>query len=243
MSYNKLEMKLSKYPDWKKPGRNLKFWEKTKIFSHNIRNWLNKYDQFNRLIIFLIAFEVYLTWVSEETKYYKYRNDFKATKELLIYEVLQGSVTFQYLYFFLIVCVEFIVLHSVIQFVLLKIWGWGSELKYKKDIISYTIVVSYGAKIFPILMVIWPYDTLLSTTIIKFIANIYVVEAVKIVTRKSYFKISLLFSGALLLRYITVKLILFLMMSNFDSAKFSRYAASEYELLLFRMYTKKSLYL
>ncbi|CAH00981.1 sterol homeostasis protein ARV1 [Kluyveromyces lactis] len=243
MTFNKLELQLRKHPEWKISRQKLSTWNQFKVFATNVRNWLKKYDQLSRLQVFLVAFEVYLNWVTVETKFSKYSSEFMFSNKLMIYNILEGSVWVQYLFFFAYVMIEMIVLHSVFQYVLINRWNWGKVLKYRKDIVYYILLISYGAKIFPILMLIWPYDTLLSTAIIKLIANIYIIEAVHIVTQKPYFKISILLISTLLLQYLLAQTILIIVVSGFDMSVMLSYIMSEYRLILFRMNAKKSLYL
>ncbi|CDO94058.1 unnamed protein product [Kluyveromyces dobzhanskii CBS 2104] len=243
IAFNKLELQLRKHAEWKAIRQTLKIWDQCKVLGQNARVWLNKYDRLNRLQIFLIAFEVYLNWVTAESKFLKDSNEYSHSEELMIYKILKESVWVQYLFFFSYVVIEMAVLHGMFQYVLISRWNWGRNLKFPKGIIYCTLLISYGAKIFPILMLIWPYDTLLSTTIIKLIANMYIVEAVHIVTQQSYPRIVVLLITTLLLQYILAQFSLMLIVSGLDTSRIYRYIMSEYHLVMFRMNAKKSVYL
>ena len=122
-------------------------------------------------------------------------------------------------------------LHSLTYHLLVKWFSWGHDVKYAKYVVSYTILLSYGAKIFPVLMLIWPYDTLLSTNIIKFVSSAYIIEALKIVTTQSYIDIIVLFTLVFFLRLISVRPLLSLIVTGGNIRLCIQYAKAELLLL------------
>lgn len=241
---NRLELHLAKFHKWDRStasGSTLS--QRIKILWNNMQNWLMKYDKLNRLQIFIVTFEVYLHWMAAETQMLKYQSVFHVADKLMIREILNSSIWRQYTFFFLQVIIEMLVLHFVFCHLLIKYWKWNATYKIRHDIIHYTITIANSAKIFPILMLIWPYDTLLSTTIIQMLANIYIIEAVHIVTRISYIKITSFLAATLILQYCLIQILLIAMVSGFDTSLTKSYLTWEYKLMLFKMNAKKSLYL
>ncbi|QLG73933.1 hypothetical protein HG535_0F04450 [Zygotorulaspora mrakii] len=187
--YNSLENELSKYKEWDiKKGRPL---EMAKSICENLKNWFLKFDRLNRIWVLLIAFEIYLTWVTEERKYSLFLNGDTfnsrfALKDLMMNKVFSWNPLYQYLYFAVRCMIDISIFHGLTSYLLLHWLKWGKDVKYAKDVLSYAILLSYGAKIFPILMLIWPYDNVVSMNIIKWIANLYIVESLQIVTNLPY---------------------------------------------------------
>ena len=63
-------------------------------------------------------------------------------------------------------------------------------------------------------MIIWPYDTLLSMNIIKYIANLYLIESLKIVTNLPYLIVVSIFIVSSLIKFIVIKSILFMLLAG-----------------------------
>lgn len=186
----------------------------TKII-RQFTNWENKFDMLIRLWILLFTFDIYLKWIFEE-------ENLKRGKQSIIlsntfYSNLSSfkfNIIYPYVYFAFYSLLDLTISHFLIQWFICNLIGWGHNIKYSKYIISYTILLSYGAKIFPILMIIWPYDTLLSMNIIKYVANLYLVESLKIVTNLSYLKIISIFIASSLVKFIVIKSALFILLTN-----------------------------
>ncbi|CEP61438.1 sterol homeostasis protein ARV1 LALA0_S03e02872g [Lachancea lanzarotensis] len=237
--YNSLEMELSKFPGNQHNGGSAssqtgsdRLIQSFLNLFFRLREWFVKFDKLNRVWIIITAFEVYLTWVSEERRFQtQTQAQSLEARGLLMYQLLSQSALAQYLYFTVYCVADFMILHNIAYFLLLKIFRWGSNVRYAKYVISYTILLSYGAKIYPILMLIWPYDTFFTTNVIKIVANIYIIEALKIVTNKSYFEIIILFSLVFLVRSLTVKPLLALLVTRGDFASCFQYAKSELQLM------------
>ncbi|SCU81753.1 LADA_0C00892g1_1 [Lachancea dasiensis] len=237
--YNSLELELSKFPDEAafesapkhegmatsvQESNNGKIGRVRRIgrWGRRLRNWFVKFDKLNRIWVIITAFEVYLTWVSEERKFQENGSD------ALVASMLSQGALGQYMCFAVYCAIDFMVLHNTTYCLLVALFNWGSKIKYAKYVVSYTVLLSYGAKIYPILMLIWPYDTLLTTGILKIVANLYVVEALKIVTNQSYAAIISLFSLVFLIRSLTVKPLVSLVVTKGDVMLSWQYARAEY---------------
>lgn len=232
LAFNKLEVHLSKYPEYDSVSKYSKLREKWLAAIRNLHIWYNKYNQLIRLWIFIITFDVYLSWINDEKRYQKFFHEGTNPARLVLHAFFDGSPILQYVFFCSSIVLELLFLSYGFQFALIKKWGWGAELKFAKDIISYTIILSYGAKIFPILALIWPYDALLSTVIIKFIANFYIIESLRIVTRIGYLQIISLFCVISIFQYIFGKFILVLMLFGCNWSAILHYVRFECEILL-----------
>ncbi|AET39245.1 sterol homeostasis protein ARV1 Ecym_4168 [Eremothecium cymbalariae DBVPG len=240
--FNSLEMNLRDYPDHFDNYNIYDF----RVFIKDWALWFKKYNRMNRIWLLLITFEVYLTWVTEESKYNNYYKDYKFNSryKIVVWDILQiSSPLHQYIYFAFYVIGDLTLLNKLTQQYLLKWAKWGTEYKYSNDIISYTMLLSHGAKIFPILMLIWPYDSLISTSIIKWIANFYLIESLKIVTNKPYSQIILLFTCVFLIRCVVVKSVLTLILSKGNIIEIQSYIRGEFELLRYRYLSKRDIFL
>ncbi|AMD21118.1 HEL163Cp [Eremothecium sinecaudum] len=239
--FNSLEMGLRDYPDYFDYSKG-RTWL---IYAYNWIIWLKKFDRLNRIWLLLITFEVYLTWATAEKKCGYYQNYVETyNAKLITYEALSmRSPLYQYTFFAFYVLGDLTCLHKIVHYYLLRWSKWGSQYKYAKDIISYTMLLSYGAKIFPILMLIWPYDGLVSTSIIKWIANIYIIESLKIVTNKPYLEIVTLVCFVSLIRCVTVKPIMAFLISKGNITVFLSYLQGELGLFKYRFLTKRDIFL
>ncbi|CCK67953.1 sterol homeostasis protein ARV1 KNAG_0A02640 [Huiozyma naganishii CBS 8797] len=229
--YNSLEINCSKYKPWK-PLRGAPLLQQPRLFRLNLRNWLQKYDTLNRLWVLLIAFEIYLKWINEESKMAQHSREGSDQGCIAKLGVFHWDIFHQYMFFALYSLLDISIFHYSLQFCIIGLCGWGRDIKLAKHIMSYTTLLSYGAKIFPILTIIWPYDTLLSMNIIQWVANLYVVESLKIVTNLSYFKIVTAVVATALLRTVTVKPLLFLFLTGCNYQQWKTCIASEGNFLL-----------
>lgn len=223
--FNSLEETLSKYDDWK--PLNLSAIHKhprgtLRRLRDNLRNWMFKYDMINRMWILLLTFEVYLRCISEETKYSKLINEYGAphlASSAIFLNTSLGMIhkwgsLYQSIYYFFYSTLDILIFHNLTQYIFMSWYRWQPDNKYASSIISYTILLSYGAKIFPVLMLIWPYDTLLTMDIIKQVANLYIIEALRIVTGMSYFTILRVFLFVTVIRVLVVKYLMNLVVTN-----------------------------
>ncbi|CAL9732758.1 protein Arv1p [Monosporozyma unispora] len=229
--YNSLETTLSKYPDEKKSTFAVTAnWKKyLQELWLRVSHWKKKFDKLIRLWILLFTFEVYLKWIMEEDHF---KHGQASVPISVMIQLPKLNVIYQYLYFALYSILDLTIFHFMIQWSICSFIGWGSNIKNSKYIISYTILLSYGAKIFPVLMIIWPYDTLLSMNIIKYIANLYIIESLRIVTNLSYSVIIPIFLEATLARFLLVKPILFLLLTRGNMTQLISYIKSELNSIL-----------
>ncbi|AQZ17327.1 ARV1 (YLR242C) [Zygosaccharomyces parabailii] len=207
--YNSLDYKLSSNSDSHlKCSEHITLTWLPTLF-YRFRNWLIKYDKLNRVWLLLIAFEIYLTWVIEERSYAMNSGFLESADSTRINPVLRKVFAWdplhQYLYFAFYCLLDISIFHSLTRHCIVSWSKWGQEVQNAKDVLSYAILLSYGAKIFPILMLIWPYDTVFSMNIIKCVANLYIVESLKIVTNLPYRWILQVFAFVLLVRWAIVK--------------------------------------
>ncbi|CCF59600.1 hypothetical protein KAFR_0H01910 [Kazachstania africana CBS 2517] len=231
MVFNSLEETLSKYDDWKSLDfRHQSLSETLEQTYCNIKNWILKFDTINRLWILLLTFEIYLKWMTEESKYYTYQNSRYSSFQLdtIIDKINSWSALNQYLYFAVYSIIDLTFFHNLTQYCIIKWYNWGENIRFAKYAISYTILLSYGAKIFPVLMLIWPYDdSTSSTSIIKWVANLYLIESLKVVTNLPYRAILKVFIFVTILKTVCVKPIMILLLTKGDSVQLKSYLYSE----------------
>lgn len=216
--YNSLESQLLSESSIKKSSNttinNSYYYYLTKIVK-KFMDWENKFDTLIRLWILLFIFDIYLKWIFEE------ENLKRGKSSIILFNTFYSNLSstkytfvYPYLYFALYSLLDLGISHFLVQWFICSLIGWGHNIIYSKYIISYTILLSYGAKIFPILMIIWPYDTLLSMNIIKYIANLYLIESLKIVTNLSYLIVISIFIISSLIKFVVIKSLLFILLTR-----------------------------
>lgn len=214
--YNSLEVSLT---DFDSDTRKSKHEKSNGRFHHKIAHWFTKYSPIFRLWILFVALEVYITWVEQEQKFHNNKDDiFNASLyKLIMQRVIKWHPVEQYFFFLTYCLVDNMCFHALMELLFYHWQDWGHNTKYPKQIISYTILLSHGVKIFPILMLIWPYDTLISMSIIKWVANLYLVESLKIVTSLKYHQILKLIAVVFIIRYLLLHtLSIFFLAFKFD---------------------------
>lgn len=244
--YNSLENTLSKYTERRSVEGSIANKARSLIF--NLNSWRLRFDKLNRIWVLLIAFEVYLTWATEERKYSLYceRNGTNAganTEDLIMAKLLSLNALQQYLYFAVYCIIDISLFHNITSYCIINWFHWGKNMKYAKDILSYAILLSYGAKIFPILMLIWPYDTVFSMNVIKWVANLYIIESLRIVTRLSYSSLLKLFLFVSVIRWTLVKPIMVLIIAKGDYHQIKAFCLSEFQLTLQKFMIKDNYFL
>lgn len=161
-------------------------------------NFIKRYRTILRLVVMILLFEVYLVWAYEEKN---------PNHSLAMSFILGQKIHDQYLFFIVKLMTEQFLLSFLIQVFYGWFLGWGKvtntmlnsrfQSGYYNSVLLTTILVSYSIKLFPILMLIWPYDnTSISITIIDFVRLINMIESLRIVTNQNYVVITsiLLFS-------------------------------------------------
>ncbi|QLQ82297.1 hypothetical protein HG537_0H00580 [Torulaspora globosa] len=232
--FNSLEGNSSKYSE--KHAVKGSIVDMVRSMAWNFNNWRLKFDKINRIWVLLIAFEIYLSWASEERKYSLYcerkgYND-PSIENLIMTKVLGWSPIRQYLYFAIYCVLDISIFHSMTSYGIVKLCHWGKNVKDAREVLSYAILLSYGAKIFPILMLIWPYDAVFSMSVIKWVANLYIIESLRIVTKLPYRSILKIFLLGSIIRWSLVKPIMVVLVTrgHFDQMKVM--FVSEFQLAL-----------
>lgn len=121
--------------------------------------WWNRYFRHFRLYLMAFLFEVYLQWATAERD---------GDVLPLTQAALNQPTWFQYTYFMLNSLLQHLVQVTVVL-QLLAWLGWGSQpnkyikSKYQRTyhvrVVLTAVLISTTIKLFPILMLIWPYDT------------------------------------------------------------------------------------
>lgn len=145
-----------------------------------------RYKKLARVVIVMILFDVYLAWAYEEKR---------AEHSLMISWILSKEIHTQYLLFIVKLIVELMVFHCSVQ-ILLYFYHWKVRNNnmtkrfprgYQIYVILITVLVASSIKLFPIVMLIWPYDQSIHTIkIINVIGFFNIVEALRIVTNLKY---------------------------------------------------------
>lgn len=216
--YNSLDHNLSQYVESKRPENGSLLWLRSKF--HLLKNWLIKYDKLNRVWLLLIAFEIYLTWVIEERSF-TIGFEMNEYGEVISISLMKDRIFSwdplnQYAYFTAYCIFDIWVVHNLTRFFIVDWLHWGQGVRNAKDVLSYAILLSYGAKIFPILMFIWPYDTVFSMNVIKCVANLYIIESLKAITNLPYSSILQISIMVWILRWVLVKFVMVLLITGGD---------------------------
>ncbi|ODV78581.1 Arv1-like protein [Suhomyces tanzawaensis NRRL Y-17324] len=203
--------------------------QKTDSGTSTIKNFIVRYRKLLRLITLIVLFEVYLTWAYEEKQQWN---------TLAMRYILTRPIYYQYLFFLLRLIAEQLVLNLTIQLVYRKLFKWGhtrnknlpeaSQNGYYTSVLLLTVLVSSSIKLFPILMLIWPYDkTSISGPVINIIAFINIIEALTIITNSSYLTATAVLLVATLLQLFISKQIVSLIISHFSGIDLAEILLSE----------------
>lgn len=152
-------------------------------------DWFQIYKLHIRRLFVIILFEVYLKWANEERK---------TTHRLIIHAILSQSMLTQYLFFIMKLVIEQFIFNFCIIGLFRNYCGWGQlrlnknipdnhQFGYSNTVLLSTVMVSSSIKLFPILMLIWPYDrSTISQPLINTICFINIVEALRVITNYRY---------------------------------------------------------
>lgn len=154
----------------------------------SLKEWFVRNRKVNRIRLLMILFEIYLTWAYEEKNY----NLGDSRGPLLVMNsILKKGAFSQYLYFSLKCISDDMITHALIPFLMFNFAGWNPKgytptnsyiKEYYRMALSLTILISGATKLFPILMLIWPYNDIAITNIISSAADLNLIEALRIVT-------------------------------------------------------------
>lgn len=156
-------------------------------------------SRINRIKFVMMTFEVYLTWAYEE-KIFRMP---ELHKSLAMTKVFSKTPIAQYFYFMAYCVLD----QFLLQFLSQRFFSSMIPAKLKKQsarIISSTLLLAYGARLFPILMLIWPYDSIIPSSVIKWVSHFYVVESLRITTNCSYKQVAFRFVLVTLIRIFIV---------------------------------------
>lgn len=201
--------------------------------------WLRR-NKVQRIRVLAVLFEIYLIWAYAEKNHYheKFHNPFLITSA-----ILDRHVIAQYLLFAVQCICNDIITHSVAQYFIFNQLHWepkssGKETtKYFKDALSLAIIISGGTKLFPILMLIWPYDDVAITNVINSVANINLVESLKVITGCSYLQASWVFASITLVKLVVTKSILALILSGGKFELWKLFIQNEWATILGQIYS------
>lgn len=177
----------------------------------------------HKLWTLLIAFEIYLTWASAEQT--QFQKTIELPMTLTHFVLLTRGPVRQYLFFTVQFLVDIFLLESI-SYLFFKKLIHNTNVKSSK-VISNTILLAHGARLFPILMLIWPYDSSLSVETVQWIASIYVIEALRIVLDMSWLKIVPLYFNIILLKWCITKMSLALFVTGFNWPLVKTFLANE----------------
>ncbi|KAK6461479.1 Arv1-like family-domain-containing protein [Scheffersomyces coipomensis] len=196
----------------------------------SLSSFVLRYKKLLRLILLIVLFEVYLKWAYEERKsIHTIGMDF----------ILNQPVHVQYSFFITESIIEQFLLNFVIL-VLFRLLLNLKELKniniseqlqfgYQNSVLLVTILSSSSIKLFPILMLIWPYDTTsISAAVINVIGYLYIIEGLKIISNKSYFWIILILAISITSQFLISKRVLSFIVSRLSGIDLDVILQSDY---------------
>ncbi|KKA03643.1 hypothetical protein D499_0A01130 [Hanseniaspora uvarum DSM 2768] len=164
------------------------------VYTHLVYNSNNKILN-KRLKYIVLSFEVYITWVYQEHLIHLIRSSSNMNIEFInkivkpfsvIDFVFKQNAFWQYCFFIQHCFIE--------QWIFLKLvnYKFAKYLYHKNEnsvkIFENTLLLSYISRlIFPILMLIWPYDSsiIIPSYIMKWLTNYYIIESVNLILHKN----------------------------------------------------------
>lgn len=204
-----------------------------------VSSWFKRNRNLSRIRLLMILFEVYLTWAYQEKNY---NSGTWRSKYLVFNNVLQSNAFLQYFYFLLKCLVDHLVTYQVVLYFINHWVHWvpnpaSNQSKmnlrqYTNHIISLTILLSGGTKLFPILMLIWPYNNLTMTNVISSAADLNLAESLRMVTGCSFLQSFTIFNAVIAARFVVTRLVLILLITRGDVDLALKYAHSEYRTIL-----------
>lgn len=213
------------------------------IVSWSIGGYWHTYRNLFRFIIMSLLFEVYITWAYEEKK---------LTHSEPMAFILSQEIYTQYTFFILKLVSEVFCLNFVIQYIFHNWFSWGQtksinlpandQQSYSVVVLLTTVLTSSSLRLFPILMLIWPYDNSTDSSLyINLVGFFNTVEAVKIVTNKTYLLTILAMVIATVLQQIVSKLFLGAVVSTWSGMPFIQLLCSEYGEFLLKLHLYENL--
>lgn len=168
-----------------------------------------------------VLFEIYITWAYEE------RKGLGGIKDFSIYnEVLAKDAVTQYLYFGVQCFSDDLLTHWLLQWLTCTLFKWTPrDSTTPGTAISMTLVIFSGVRLFPLLMLIWPYDssqldpTTMSITM-KLCTNVALVEALRLITQFPLWKPIVMFAILTVCKLLTRTALIALLLSHGDYTSF-----------------------
>ncbi|CCH41613.1 putative membrane protein [Wickerhamomyces ciferrii] len=214
----------------------------------SLKSWFEENKKVNRIRLLMILFEIYLTWAYEEKNYIN-SNEYK-NPYLIINTILTKPATVQYLFFSVKCILDDLITHTLVPIWIFNVIQWKpkgytqSDLEkkaYYEMALSLTILLSGSTKLFPILMLIWPYNNITITNIISSLADLNLIEALKIVTGCSSIQAIFLFVTNTILKFIITRGILICLLSNGNMNVATKFANNEYMNLVQKVWSWKEI--
>ncbi|KAK6459248.1 Arv1-like family-domain-containing protein [Scheffersomyces xylosifermentans] len=230
MTYNATEIELLKDP------RTLP--DKTDLVKQSLLResfaFFARYKKLIRFIIIIILFEVYLFWAYEEKR---------PTRSRSIGFILEQDAHVQYLYFILKSVSEQFLLNFMIQILFRSALNWGStdnkninkeyQRGYYNSVLLTGVLISSSVKLFPILMLIWPYDkTTISSSFINFIGFINIIEALRVISGYRYLAIITVLVVSTSIQLVFSKAILSILVHYYSCISLNDIFLDEYNALI-----------
>ena len=213
LAYNLTEIEMMKDSNNEVGFVKNSYWGKVQEF---MEAYL-KYKKLARVVIVMILFDVYLAWAYEEKR---------TQHSLIISWILSKKIYTQYLLFIVKLIVELVAFNSSVQ-ILLYFYHWKVRNNnmmstfpkgYQIYVILITVLVASSIKLFPIVMLIWPYDQSIHTIkIINVIGFFNIVEALRIVTNIKYTKVITILGLSTIIQLFTTLLIVGSLVSFFSN--------------------------
>lgn len=214
----------------------------TTLFS-SVKANMRTFKKLYKFLLMYILFEVYLTWAYEEKK---------STHSKSMDFILSQEIYLQYSFFILKLLSEVTIFNSCIQYIYLRFFQWGdirsvnlpsgSQLDFSKAVLFITVLMSSSIKLFPILMLIWPYDNSTDSSLFIHLVGFFnTIEAMKVVTCKKYSQIIATVLISIFVEQVISKVLLSALISGFSSLSLSDILISEWSEFLLKLQGYQSL--
>jgi hypothetical protein len=198
---------------------------KPQAYKHLVFNVLGRENtqrlSVQRIRLLSILFEIYLSWAYQEKKFHAVSLDPRS----IYHSILSRGVLSQYIYFGIKCCCDDLITHWLLKRLIYSVFQWRSAVS--PNVISLTVVISSGTKLFPILMLIWPYDDIAITQVITWISNLTLVEALRLITGFALWKPLVMFIVVSLVKTVATRTLLIVLLSHGNVELFHRFVQVE----------------
>lgn len=208
----------------------------------SFRSFMDRYKHISRLILMIMLFEVYLIWAYEERK---------LTHSLIVSYILTQKVQHQYMFFILKLSSQQLIFNGSIILLFQK-FRWNKkpnkmlnekfQFAYQNLVLLITVLISSSIKLFPILMLIWPYDkTSISSSLINLVGFVILLESLKIVTSLNVVTIFFILCVSTLAQLLFSKLIIVGVVYYFSTFSMGLLLSSEYLEILYNLQSYRNM--